>query len=122
MKIKTIQHHYVDAPAEENIVLFLLMNGWEKMGAMPKYVKNCEIVNVKFPQALIEIVARVEITDSHEIVRRINEINKKPVAHFVAVKNGDQFHYYEKTEFEARTRVFSELGSCSDFYQVKDEP
>lgn len=45
---------------------------------------------------------------------------KKPLLHFVAVKNGHKFHYHEKTEFDARTRACSELGTCSDFYQVDE--
>lgn len=47
---------------------------------------------------------------------------KKPRLHFIAVKNGFEFHYHEKTEFDARSKASQELGWCSDFYQVKDEP
>lgn len=46
---------------------------------------------------------------------------KKPLLHFVAVKNSHEFYYHEKTEFDARTKAFSELGSCSDFYQVNEK-
>lgn len=46
---------------------------------------------------------------------------KKPLLHFVAVKNGNEFHYHEKTEYDARSKASQELGTCSDFYQVNEK-
>lgn len=43
-----------------------------------------------------------------------------PLLHFIAVKNGHDFHYHEKTEYDARIKASVELGTCSDFYQVKN--
>jgi len=53
--------------------LFLLCHGWVKQENMPKYVKQERVVNVKFMQDLIAIVAEVEQTDSHEVVLMIRE-------------------------------------------------
>lgn len=50
-----------------------------------------------------------------------NKIRAAELLHFIAVKNGQEFHYHEKTEFDARTKAFSELGACSDFYQVEEK-
>ncbi|NTW33749.1 MAG: hypothetical protein HGB12_14205 [Bacteroidetes bacterium] len=73
MKIKTIQQHYIDVPDEEKTVLFLLLNGWKKIENMPKYIKHGKLVNVKFMQDLVAIVADVEQTDSYSITQMIAE-------------------------------------------------
>jgi len=42
---------------------------------------------------------------------------KKPLFHFVAVKNNHNFNFHASSEYDARIQAFSELGGCSKFYQ-----
>lgn len=76
MKIRTYQARHEDAPNIEQVIVFLVINGWEKMATMPKYIKNCRIVNLHFLQELINVVADVEMLDTHTVLKQINEMQR----------------------------------------------
>lgn len=72
MKLKTYEARYEDAPNIEQVIVFLALHGWEKIAAMPKYRKNRRTVNLNFMQDLINVVAEVEIMDTHTVLKQIN--------------------------------------------------